>query len=149
MHSPLRVSAKEADKQARRFAQEFLLPAHAMTVEMQKPVTLSSLAALKTRWGVSISFLAKRAEALSLLTPNQYRYVIQQMRTAWGGRSEPGDESVIPERPRLLKKMSEMLYGNPIELPKLAKDSGLPVYFLRTILGLQTDMRVIELKPRE
>jgi Zn-dependent peptidase ImmA (M78 family)/transcriptional regulator with XRE-family HTH domain len=137
MHSPLRVSAKDADKQARLFAQEFLLPAEAMLIEMQQPITLSGLAPLKKRWGVSISFLAKRAESLSLVTPNQYRYLLQQMRSAWGGKIEPGDDAVAPERPRLLYKMCEMLYGNPIQLPRLSRESGLPIHFLRSILDLE------------
>lgn len=136
MHAPLRISPKEADLQARQFAQEFLLPADAMRTEMQTPITLSTLARLKARWGVSMSFLAKRADFLGLLTANQYRYLIQQMRAAWGSKEEPGDQGIEPERPRLLRKMIEMQYGTPIPIPKVAKDSGLPASLLRTSLEL-------------
>jgi Zn-dependent peptidase ImmA (M78 family) len=106
MHSPLKVTAADADKEAHLFAQEFLLPAEAMYEEMQQPVTISSLALMKERWGVSIAFLAKRAQSLSLVTNNQYRYLIQQMHSLWGGKSEPGDENATPERPRLIRKMA-------------------------------------------
>lgn len=147
MHSPLRVSAVQADVEAKAFAREFLLPADAMHTEMQLPITLTSLAALKQRWGVSMSFLAKRAETLSLVSRNQHRYLIQQMRSAWGTKSEPGDDKVVPETPGLLPKMGQMLYGTPIDIRQLAKDCGLPLQILRGILGLEVDpARVLEFR---
>lgn len=147
MHNPLRANSREADLEARMFAQEFLLPEDAMRAEMQPPVTLTSLAAMKPRWGVSIAFLAKRADSLFIVTPNQYRYLVQQMRSAWGTRSEPGDDKIIPERPRLLGKMAEMLYGDPINFTRLGNDSGLPVQMLRELLGgQQTPGGVLQFK---
>jgi len=118
-----------------------------MLTEMQQPVTLSSLAALKPRWGVSIAFLAKRAESLGLITGNQHRYLIQQMRSQWGGKTEPGDERIAPDRPRMIRKMAEMIYGDPINLVNLAKDSGLSAKLLRDLLGLEpTQARVLHFK---
>jgi Zn-dependent peptidase ImmA (M78 family)/transcriptional regulator with XRE-family HTH domain len=148
MHFPLRgLAAKDADQQAREFAREFLLPAEAMLSEMQKPVTLSSLAAMKSRWGVSISFLAKRAETLELISRNQHRYLIQQMHSNWGTKSEPGDEHVIPEKPSMVRKMAEMLYGNPIDVGRLTKDAGLPHTLIRDLLGIEpTQGRLLEFK---
>jgi len=147
MHSPLRVSANEADKEARAFAQEFLLPAEAIEDEMRSPITLTSLAALKPRWTASMAFLAKRAESLGLITPNQHRHLIQQMRSNWGAKSEPGDDQVQAETPLLLRKMATMLYGDPIDLPRLVKDSGLPPAILRDMLALpQGPARVLEFR---
>jgi Zn-dependent peptidase ImmA (M78 family) len=148
MHSPLRVTAKQADEEARAFAQEFLLPAEAMQSEMQTPITLTGLATLKGRWGVSIAFLAKRAHSLGLATPNQYRYLVQQMRSNWGPKSEPGDEAVAPEKPLLLRKMATMIYGDPPDLSRVLKDSGLPIATLRDLLGVDapTTSRVLEFK---
>jgi Zn-dependent peptidase ImmA (M78 family)/DNA-binding XRE family transcriptional regulator len=147
MHFPLRVSPAVADQEARAFAQEFLLPADAMAAEMQPPITLTSLAAMKAGWGVSIAFLTKRAQSLGLLTANQYRYLVQQARSRWGTKSEPGDENVAPEKPLLLRKMATMLYGDPIDLARLAKDSGLPFPLLRGVLGIeQTPGKLIEFR---
>jgi Zn-dependent peptidase ImmA (M78 family)/transcriptional regulator with XRE-family HTH domain len=149
MHSPLKTSVKQADVDARAFAQEFLLPAEAMRIEMQPPITLSSLSALKPRWGASIAFLVKRAESLSLITRNQSRYLFQQLRANWGV-SEPGDQQLRPERPRLMKKMTEMLYGSPINFGRLAKDSGVPQRILRGLLGEEanspTARRILEFR---
>src|ERR1700735_2598686 len=147
MHSPLRVDAKRADKEARAFAQEFLLPAEAMHGEMQRPITLTSLSAIKPRWGVSIAFLAKRAESLGLINPNQHRYLIQQMRVNWGAKTEPSDDKVMAEKPLLLRKMASMLYGEPIDLPRLVRDSGLPLAMLRDTLGIeQAPGKLLEFK---
>jgi Zn-dependent peptidase ImmA (M78 family) len=148
MHSPLSgISMKDADIEARVFAQEFLLPKEAMLTEMQQPVTLSSLAVLKPRWGVSIAFLAKRAESLDLLTRNQYRYIIQQMRSHWGTGAEPGDEKIEPERPRMIVKMAEMIYGNPLDLRRMSKESGVSPKVLRDLLGLESaPARVLEFR---
>jgi len=150
MHSPLQTSIADADVEARAFTREFLLPAETMQAEMQRPVTISSLVPLKQRWGVSLAFLVRRAESLSLVTKNQYRYLNQQLRTNWGAKSEPGDEQVKPERPRLMRKMAEMLYGNPIDLSRLSKDAAIPVRTLREMLTLEElpspKARVLEFK---
>jgi Zn-dependent peptidase ImmA (M78 family) len=137
MHSPLQVSISEADKEARAFAQEFLLPAEAMEVEMDTPITLSGLATLKDRWGVSMAFLAKRAESLGLITKNQHRYLIQEIRSKGWDKQEPGDERATRQKPRIIRKMAEMLYGKPIDLTRLAKDVGLSQRMLRSLLGLE------------
>jgi Zn-dependent peptidase ImmA (M78 family) len=117
-----------------------------MESEMHPPVTLASLAALKGRWHVSMIFLAKRASSLNLITPNQYRYLCQQIKSNWGV-SEPGDEKAVPERPVLLRKMAKMLYGDPVDLQKLSKESGLPTLMLRQLLGIEHPSgRLLEFK---
>ena len=55
---------------------------------MEEPVTLSSLAAMKPRWRVSIRALAKTAHRLGKLTQNQYRYLNQKMNATWGAYRE-------------------------------------------------------------
>jgi Zn-dependent peptidase ImmA (M78 family)/transcriptional regulator with XRE-family HTH domain len=147
MHAPLRVSTKEADEQARAFAREFFLPHEAMELEMARPVTLTSLLEMKTRWGVSVQFLAKTAEAYGYLTRNQYRYILQQIHWRGWKYQEPGDEAILPESPRLLRTMAEMLYGVPINLSKLSRESGLKKSMLRQILGLEA-AEVVQFRPR-
>ena len=93
LHTPLTVSVKEADTQARAFAQEFLLPSEATMEEMRRPITLSNLALLKPRWKVSLQMLIRRASDLKLVTPNQYRYLNQQIRMNRWTESEPGTTS--------------------------------------------------------
>lgn len=136
MHTPLQTSAREADLEARAFAGEFLLPAEAMESEMEEPVTLSSLAAMKPRWRVSIRALAKTAHRLGKLTQNQYRYLNQKMNATWGAYREPGDERIAQEKPRLMRKMAEITYGGAIDPARLSRDSGVPQGLLKQILCL-------------
>jgi Zn-dependent peptidase ImmA (M78 family)/DNA-binding XRE family transcriptional regulator len=147
LHHPLKTTPKNADKEARAFAQEFLLPSEAMLSEMHPEVTLTRLAALKGRWGVSMAFLAKRAESLRLVSNNRYRYLVQQMRSNWGAEQEPGDDAVQAERPRVVRKMAQMLYGDPIDIAKLSKESGLPNAILRQLLDAESQSgKVLEFR---
>jgi Zn-dependent peptidase ImmA (M78 family)/DNA-binding XRE family transcriptional regulator len=148
-HHPLTVSVVEAERQAKLFAQEFLLPEEAMELEMQRPITLSSLADQKAKWGVSIQFLAKRAVTLGYMTPNQNRWLMQQISTQRMRKFEAGDEQIVAEKPLLLKTMASLLYGDPINLSKLSSDSGLSGTQLREIIGLDASKsQVIEFRPR-
>ncbi len=144
MHHPLNISQEDADKEARLFAQEFLLPAEAMDLEMPRPVTLSGLSEMKPRWMVSIQLLVMRAEALGFTTPNQSRYLWQQISSRGWRKREPGDDIVQQESPRMLRAMAEVLYGTPLNMSKLSKDHGLPSKQIRSLFGvLDTPSRVL------
>lgn len=137
LHSPLTVPVTEADNQARAFAQELLLPREAMIEEMSSPITLSNLAPLKPRWNVSLQMLIRRAGDLKLITPNQYRYLNQQVRTNGWTQMEPGDERIPQPKPRLMRKMAELQYGNPVDLYRLSAETGIPTRLLSDLLGVE------------
>ena len=145
LHSPLNVTVAEADRQARAFAQELLLPKEAMMEEMKTPVTLSSLAKLKPRWHVSLQLLMRRAYELALITPNQYRYLNQQIRISGWTRSEPGDDQIPQPRPRLMKKMAELRYGTPVRVEEIARDTGVPNDIISDLLGVPRTTRTARL----
>jgi len=151
LHSPLTVSVAEADNQARAFAQELLLPQEAMLEEMRSPITLSNLAPLKPRWNVSLQVLIRRASDLRLITPNQYRYLNQQIRTSGWTQIEPGDERIPQPRPRLMRKMAELQYGSPIDLSELSAETGIPMPLIAELLGVEVPKkfgRVLNFKPK-
>ena len=151
LHFPLTVPLVEADNQARAFAQELLLPKEAMLEEMGRPITLTNLATLKPRWNVSLQMLIRRASDLKLVTPNQYRYLNQQVRTSGWTQLEPGDERIPQPKPRLMRKMAELRYGNPIDLAKLSRETGLPIDLVAELLGVELPKRrgrVLDFKPR-
>lgn len=141
MHTPLTVSVAEADNQARAFAQELLLPREAMLDEMSSPITLSNLALLKPRWNVSLQLLIRRASDLSLITQNQYRYLNQQVRSNGWHQLEPGDEHIPQPKPRLMRKMAELQYGNPIDLDKISSETGIPYQLVAELLGVDVPKR--------
>jgi Zn-dependent peptidase ImmA (M78 family) len=55
------------EQQADAFAEAFLLPAAAMRAELVPPITPTTLADLKARWGVSLQALIRRAHTLDLV----------------------------------------------------------------------------------
>jgi Zn-dependent peptidase ImmA (M78 family)/DNA-binding XRE family transcriptional regulator len=137
LHQPLRCSVEDAEREVKAFVGEFVLPEDAMRAEMKPPVTLSSLATLRPRWGSSIQFLAKRSSVIGITSPNQYRYLAQQI-SAKGWRTEkrePGDDAVQSETPRLFRKMVESLYGSPIDLKRFRNDLGIPMPLLKSLLS--------------
>lgn len=120
------------DIEADEFAAEFLMPESVMKSEIRSPVTLASLALLKPRWGVSIQALIRRAKDIDIITDRQYRYLFEQVSAMGWRMSEP--VHINPEKPRALRQMAEMLYGDPIDYQTLAHDSALTLEFVRAAL---------------
>jgi Zn-dependent peptidase ImmA (M78 family)/transcriptional regulator with XRE-family HTH domain len=120
------------EQQADAFAEAFLLPAAAMRAELAPPITLTTLADLKARWGVSLQALIRRAHTLELLTPSQYRSLSVQLGARGWRTQEP--IAVPVERPRALRQLAELLYGRPLETPRLAHELSLDPAFVRELL---------------
>jgi Zn-dependent peptidase ImmA (M78 family)/DNA-binding XRE family transcriptional regulator len=136
-HCPLRCTVKEADEEARHFVGELLLPEDVAREEIAQPITLSSLLALRARYRVSLQFLIRRVADLGIITQNQYRYLMMQVSSRGWRTREPGDAAIIQERPRMLAKMVEVVYGHPPNFIQMKRDmGGAPVSLLRTLLGV-------------
>lgn len=136
LHYPLRVAVSDAERQAKAFAQELLLPKEAILEEVRLPVTLSGLAKLKPRWHVSLQFLMRRCHDLDLLTANQYRYLNQQIRISGWTKMEPGDELIHQPRPRLMRKMAELRYGVPVRIEEISFRTGIPEDIVADLLSV-------------
>jgi Zn-dependent peptidase ImmA (M78 family)/transcriptional regulator with XRE-family HTH domain len=120
------------EQQADAFAEAFLLPEAAMREALVPPITLTTLADLKTRWGVSLQALIRRAHTLDLLTPSQYRSLSAQLGARGWRTQEP--ITVPVERPRALRQLAELLYGRPLETPRLADALSLDPAFVQDLL---------------
>jgi Zn-dependent peptidase ImmA (M78 family)/transcriptional regulator with XRE-family HTH domain len=123
------------EEEANLFAAEFLLPREAMMAELTKPVTLASLAPLKSRWGVSLQSLIYRARHLDLITQRQHRYLFEQLGRRRWVRQEPGIARTGVERPRVFEKMAEVLYGSVPDYQLMSDDLMLPTLFIREALS--------------
>src|SRR5262249_48259597 len=94
------------------------------------------LSRLKPTWGVSIAALIRRAHELSIITTRQYHYLFHQ-KTVLGMRDkEPENLSVPMEKPRLLRKMAEMVYGNPIDFRQFSSETNI---FQNELRGIMSD----------
>jgi Zn-dependent peptidase ImmA (M78 family) len=122
----------EIENEADRFAAELLLPEESMRRDLSAPLTLTMLADLKSRWGVSMQALIMRAFQLQIITDGQRRYLFRQM----AARKWMKDEPVVipPEKPRLLRKLAESLYGPNFDIQAVADPGGIPSNLLKPIL---------------
>jgi Zn-dependent peptidase ImmA (M78 family)/transcriptional regulator with XRE-family HTH domain len=120
------------ERQADAFAEAFLLPAAAMRAALVPPITLTTLADLKARWGVSLQALIRRAHTLEIISPSQYRSLSAQLGARGWRTREP--VAVPVERPRGLRQLAELLYGRPIETPRLADALSLDPAFVQDLL---------------
>ena len=96
LHGELKRLRPGEHQQADRFAAELLMPGAAMRKEIEPPVTLSRIAPLKLRWGVSLQALIRRAHDLGIIANRQYRYLFEQL-SARGWRT---NEPVISQLPK-------------------------------------------------
>jgi Zn-dependent peptidase ImmA (M78 family)/DNA-binding XRE family transcriptional regulator len=120
------------DFEADDFAAEFLMPEVVITKELRPPVTLSSLATLKSRWRVSIQALIRRAKDVGVISERQYKYLFEQLSAMGWRKQEPVE--IAPEQPRALRQMAEMLYGDPIDFHAMAHELALDVDDLRRMM---------------
>lgn len=133
MHHSLRGSVAVAEREASQAGSELLMPSEAMLAEIVPPVTLSNLAELKQRWGVSIQALVRRAHELGIIAEHQYKYLNIKIRELGWRKEEPGSANLAIEKPRVLRKLVEMFYGN--DLRRLADDMGFPRPLVEAIVG--------------
>jgi Zn-dependent peptidase ImmA (M78 family)/DNA-binding XRE family transcriptional regulator len=132
LHQVPEGSPRELERQADLFAEEFLLPAAAMRRVLVPPVTLTTLADLKARWGVSLQALIRRARTLELIPHSHYRALSAQLGARGWRTQEP--IAVPVERPRAFRQLAELLYGRPIDYPSLAHEAGLTPRFVEDLL---------------
>ena len=131
----LRKANAEVEEEAFAFAAELLMPESAMRREIIAPFTLTSFAKLKPRWGVSIAALVRRAHELRIITTRQYHYLFRQMSIAGIRNREPENLDVALERPRLLRKLAELAYGDPIDFNRFSSDTSVSPQELRAIIA--------------
>ena len=148
MHkSFLRKSNREVEDEAFAFAAELLMPTKGMRETIIPPVTISSLAKLKPTWGVSIAALIRRTHELGIITTRQYHYLFHQLSSLGYREREPKNLDVPLEKPRLLRKMAELIYGKPINFNVFSAETNLSASELRSILvdyeaGFTADIKV-------
>jgi Zn-dependent peptidase ImmA (M78 family)/transcriptional regulator with XRE-family HTH domain len=137
LHHSIRGRLDEMERDANRFAAELLMPEEAIRQEIIPPVTLTRIARLKPRWGVSMQALVRRAYGLEIITRRQYTYLFEQIGGMGWRLKEPENLNIPVEKARGLRKMIEVLYGNPPNYARLATDARLTVHIVRKFVEAQ------------
>lgn len=101
-HAPHALPTPTMEKEADRFATEFLMPA-ADTAHQLTRVTLPLLATLKAVWRVSMAALLQRAKILERVTQRQYVRFRSEFSRCGYLRREPAELDFPAEQPTLLR----------------------------------------------
>ncbi|MEU8061744.1 XRE family transcriptional regulator [Microbispora bryophytorum] len=117
-----RQTGRDMEAEADEFAAELLAPLESIRREMPRRPTLSSLAMLKTQWGVSIKSLIRRARELDLIDQDRAISLYKQISARGWNRAEPGHVPI--EKPRALRKLAEIVYGPGPNIEKMSYDAG-------------------------
>ena len=108
LHHDAKPGDPAVEREANRFAAEFLVPAASILAELPRRVDWRVYAPLKLRWRVAISMLLLRARDLAVITDAAYRRAMMEMSRRGWRRDEPvplGD----PEQPELLGRAMALL----------------------------------------
>ena len=143
LHSQREYLPSGAEDEADEFAAELLMPEAAMR-ELVTPLTLTRLAALKPKWRISIQALIVRAKQLEIVSERQYRYLFEQIGIQGWRTIEPENLAVEPERPRALRQLAELFYGNAVDTKKLAKAMAMPEALVKQVISQYREKRSAE-----
>jgi len=122
MHGAPKGTMLAMEKEANAFAAEFLMPEDAIRADLLIPITLTSIAQLKPRWGVSMQALIYRAHDLKIITDRQYRYLFEQLSAKGWRTREPSNLDIPLEAPQAFSKMIQSAYQS---IEAYADDVGL------------------------
>ena len=132
LHQSAQGSLAQVESEADQFASEFLMPREIMKRQLRPPLTVTQLIELKQIWGVSIQALIMRAKSLGAITERQQKYLFQQISQRGWRSDEP--VRVDPEKPRLLRKMVERVYGDSFDASRVASLVSAPSRFVEQLL---------------
>lgn len=127
---------KEIERQAFHFAGAFLLPAESFAAEVWSP-SLNALVALKERWKVSVGAMLMRCSALGMMSEEAERRLWKHYSARGWRKSEPLDDVLAPEEPRLLARSVRLLIDEGVRTrDSLLGDFRLPPADVESLCGL-------------
>lgn len=135
----LRGSLAIAEASADKFASEFLLPEGGIADELNVPLTIPNVKRLSLRWGVSMQFVVMRSVQLGKVSKRRGQQVFRQLSAEGFARKEPPDALIRVEKPRLFKRIAELVYGVPVDPKKLATEFALPLLMASSIISAHAE----------
>lgn len=137
LHREFLGSPKELDSEANKFAAELLFPRETMMREITPPLTITRLADLKKRWGVSMQAIAYDAAERGIISARQKGYIRRKL----VGRGWLQEEPVqIPvELPRLFSQMLEATFTNHQQAVRhLSRETGVSTALIEALIHANT-----------
>lgn len=118
LHTDVGALTEDHEEQANRFASEFLAPFAMVAPMVANTPSLLNLLAVKQKWGISLGALLRHFHESGGMDSGRYDMLRKQLYTrinadtgfTWG-RTEPGWDDRVTERPRLVSKWIEFGFG--------------------------------------
>lgn len=134
---------QDAEIEADRFASAFLMPRSSILASASavRLATISTLIALKKKWGVSLAALAYRLHKLDLLTDWHYRTLCIEMSKKGYNKSEP--ESIEREYSKIWEMAFTSLRNEKISKEHIAQDLDIHVKEIESLVFGLVTMNVI------
>jgi Zn-dependent peptidase ImmA (M78 family) len=129
---------KRMDEEAEWFASAFLMPAEAIRREVFAATSIDSIILLKKRWKVSAQSIVYYTHELGILTENQFNYLRSKMYSRGWRQSEPLDDEIEQEGPRIIKQACELILDNNIKSPaQFVEDLSFPYQDIENLCSLE------------
>lgn len=135
-----------AERDASRFASEFLAPASVVRKELASTITLFSLLEIKVKWGISLGALISHLHTNELISNARRDTLRTQLYTRSNpetnttyGVFEPGWKDRKPERPAMLRYWLERTVGTSQPNAIAAMSGVWPADLLREMLEEQRE----------
>lgn len=123
------------EREAYQFAAELLMPATDIEADFAaEKLNLFRLAELKKKWQVSMQAVARHARELQVINDRQYLYIMQQISARGWRLVEPDFGQLVPERPRALRKVIEVVFGESATAETIANELDLSPEFMNNLL---------------
>ena len=127
-----KITEREAEMEANRFASCFLMPTEDISARVRGVTGLDELIQAKKRWGVSVAALAYRLHKMKKLSDWQYRSFCIEMSQRGYRYKEP--EGLVPETSVIWQQVLSSLWNERITKDRIADDLNLPIDELENML---------------
>jgi Zn-dependent peptidase ImmA (M78 family) len=124
LHQDGRMTGREAEDQANRFASSFLMPEGDVLAHLPYVHSLDQIIAKKARWKVSVAALNYRLHKLGLTTEWHNRNLCIQIARAGYGKREP--YPIEREMSVVWEKVLKTLWTEKVTRAEIAKELHLP-----------------------
>jgi Zn-dependent peptidase ImmA (M78 family)/transcriptional regulator with XRE-family HTH domain len=125
---------RKAEQEANDFASAFLMPRDSILAAGLVNASVEDIIRVKSRWQVSAMALARRLEALGLVTDWVYRSICIELSKRGFRSREPGSQ-LVPESSQVLRKVLTALRTDNLSARKIASQFGLPLVEFNSYLS--------------
>lgn len=118
----LDLAPSDLEEEADVFASQLLAPDEGVADDLASAKSLSAFIMVKTRWGVSVKSLVRKARSLGLIDGDRALSYYKQISSRGWNMKEPGFVPI--EKPRGLRRLAELRYGASGVRAGLSSDAG-------------------------